>query len=303
MFLDMATIYLAVPLTLFALIACFIQSLYTSDEDTPETEDGDVSDHEETSGSGNQAPDTIGPTQTNLRRAHTFDTETLPQSSGKTLWRTVEQALILKGNTFSYRPIKYDKEIRILKIIRGKEEDPMECMLYPSALSSAKPRPSYKYWALSYWWGDDEPTHRITMYRDTGVREGLQKVTPFHFAGYFYVRNNLASALKHFRQKDRDVDIWVDALCINQEQSENNEEKTAQVARMNEIYSEAENVCVWLGPGNPESKKTFDFLKAILNLKYLDDLIESEANPERWMLVINLMKLKWFSVSSRNQFI
>jgi hypothetical protein len=63
MFLDMATIYLVVPLTLFVVIACFIQSLYISDEDTPQTEDEGVSDHEETSGSGNQAPDTIGPTQ------------------------------------------------------------------------------------------------------------------------------------------------------------------------------------------------------------------------------------------------
>jgi hypothetical protein len=296
----MATIYLAVPITIFALIAGFIQSQYTSDADTSETQDEDVSDLEETLGSGNQAPDTIGPTQTNLRRANTFDTETLPPSSGKTLWRTVEQALTVKGNTFSYQPIEHDKEIRILKIIRGNEEDPMECMLYLSALSSAKPRPSYKYWALSYWWGIDEPTHRITMYRDTGVRGGLQKFTPFHFAGYFYVRNNLASALKHFRQQDRDVDIWVDALCINQEQSENNEEKTAQVARMHEIYSEAENVCVWLGPGKPESKETFEFLKAILNLRYLDDLIETGSEPEKWMLVINLMRLKWFSVSRRH---
>ena len=258
-----------------------------------------ISDHEETSRSGHQAPETIGPTQTNLIRAHTFDTETLPPSSGKTLWGNVAQALMVKKNTFSYKPIEHDKEIRILKIIHGKESDPMECMLYPSALSSAKPRPSYPYWALSYWWGDDKPSHRITMYRDTGVRESLQKFTQFHFAGFFHVRNNLASALKHFRQEDRDVDIWVDALCINQEQSENNEEKTAQVARMHEIYSEAENVCVWLGPGKPESKETFDFLKAILNLKYLDDLIKTEANPGKWMLVINLMKLKWFSVSSK----
>ena len=221
------------------------------------------------------------------------------------VWASVRRAVMVPQNTFSYKPIDHNNEIRILKIIQGKDADPLECMLYPSALCSAKPRPSYPYSALSYWWGgeDDMPIHPITMYRDTWVRDGLQKFTPFHLAGVFHVRKNLASALEHFRQVDRDVDVWVDALCINQEQSDNNGEKTAQVAKMLEIYSEAENVCVWLGPGEPESKETFDFLKAILDLIYLDDLIESEANPRKWMLVINLMKLKWFSVSSRNQFI
>ncbi|KAE9376548.1 hypothetical protein N431DRAFT_529685 [Stipitochalara longipes BDJ] len=230
-----------------------------------------------------------------LKKAHTFDIQTLPQLSGKALWGNVEQALMVKENTFSYKPIHHHEEIRILKIIHGAKSAAMECMLYTSPLSSAKPRLSYPYWALSYWWGDDKPSHQITMYRDTGVREGLQKFTPFHFAGSFYVRNNLASALKHFRQKDRDVDLWVDALCIDQEHGDRNGEKAAQVARMNEIYSEAENVCVWLGPGKPESKETFEFLRNILDLKFLDDQINTKANPEKWMLVINLMKNKWFS--------
>jgi hypothetical protein len=106
--------------------------------------------------------------------------------------------------------------------------------------------------------------------------------------------------LKHFRKEDTDVDIWADALCINQKDTE---EKTAQVARMNEIYSDAENVCVWLGSGNPQAEETFKFLRTILDLKKLDDLVATKANPEKWMLVINLMKNKWFSVSSTYQFL
>jgi hypothetical protein len=125
----------------------------------------------------------------------------------------------------------------------------------------------------------------------------LQEFSPFNLSGIFHVRNNLYAALKRFRKEDRDVDIWADALCINQK---DNDEKTAQVARMHEIYSDAENVSVWLGSGNPQAKETFEFLRTILDLKKLDDLVTNKTNPEKWMLVINLMKNKWFSVSSRH---
>jgi hypothetical protein len=70
------------------------------------------------------------------------------------------------------------------------------------------------------------------MYDDTHVREGLQTMTPFNPSGVFYVRDNLAAALMQFRREDEDVNIWCDAICINQTDVK---EKTAQVARMHEI--------------------------------------------------------------------
>jgi hypothetical protein len=88
------------------------------------------------------------------------------------------------------------------------------------------------------------------------------------------------------------VGIWVDAICINQEDKK---EKTAQVLRMHEIYTEARNVCIWLGAGVPETKETFDFLREILNLQELDRLIASGDTPEKWKLVVRLMENKWFS--------
>jgi hypothetical protein len=117
-------------------------------------------------------------------------------------------------------------------------------------------------------------------------------MTPFNPYSLFYIRDNLDAALRQFRSETQDVNIWVDALCINQE---NIMEKATQVSRMHEIYGEAENVCVWLGAGNNETKETFEFLKEILDLQHLDDLIKTKNNPEKWRLVVNLMKNRWFS--------
>lgn len=48
-------------------------------------------------------------------------------------------------------------------------------------------------------------------------------------------------ALRAMRQPDRDVYLWVDALCIDQA---NNEERSYQVSIMSQIYAEADNVLI-----------------------------------------------------------
>ena len=49
--------------------------------------------------------------------------------------------------------------------------------------------------------------------------------------------------------------IWIDALCINQDDKE---EKAIQVPLMGEIFSKAQSVFVWLGPDH--DKLTLDIL-------------------------------------------
>ncbi len=78
----------------------------------------------------------------------------------------------------------------------------------------------------------------------TGGRGTSQQMTEFNPSGTFHIRSNLKSALLRFREPDMDVNIWVDALCIDQS---NKIEKKAQVARMHEVYTQADNVCIWLG--------------------------------------------------------
>lgn len=110
---------------------------------------------------------------------------------------------------------------------------PLRLRLYSIPLASL---PMYK--ALSYTWGPPNRSQRISMNgKDVHV-------TPF-----------LEIALRYLRQPTELVTIWIDQLCIHQE---NREEKNAQVPLMAEIYSRSEQVLVWLGPPADGSDKLMD---------------------------------------------
>jgi predicted AAA+ superfamily ATPase len=61
------------------------------------------------------------------------------------------------------------------------------------------------------------------------------------------VTTNLGNALRYLRQDDKELIIWVDALCINQQDVN---EKTRQVGMMGEIYRRCSRVYIWLGPND-----------------------------------------------------
>ncbi|KAF4628209.1 hypothetical protein G7Y89_g9940 [Cudoniella acicularis] len=260
------------------------------------------SDQEEELQIGDEAATPIGPFQS-PKRAKTFESGS-SSAPRKNLKDIVEKKVRLKKNTYKYQPIDYHEDIRILRLFHGKRGEPLECMLFPSALPSRKNCPSksnskdHPYQALSYCWGDpnEEPTHELLIYYDNEKHDGIQKMTPFNPCGKFYVRDNLFAALLQFRQAKEDINLWVDAVCIDQSKgTEAIKEKTAQVVRMNEVYNEAEKVCVWLGKGTPETTATFQFLREILNLNTFDTLIRGRTSPERWYLLIKLLRNQWFS--------
>lgn len=173
------------------------------------------------------------------------------------------------------------------------------CKLVPGALplsqngpqaSNHKSIPVFKYEALSYNWGQDAPSIPLTIVthdKRNALRISQKK---------FWVRPNLHAAIAElrspnkvrkyfpkfvrFRQLKQEVTLWVDAICINQEDKV---EKKTQVSRMNEIYSKAHSVCVWLGVGYgaESNKETFDFIVDMLNLRRLDKLIVSEAHSKQ----------------------
>ncbi|KAL1868441.1 hypothetical protein VTK73DRAFT_3649 [Phialemonium thermophilum] len=85
--------------------------------------------------------------------------------------------------------------------------------------------------ALSYTWGDPRDTEKIVV--DGKVVD---------------VGRNLEAALRTFRDHPDLLDgcgIWVDQLCINQNDTK---EKNRQVKRMRRIYKIARRVLIWLGP-------------------------------------------------------
>jgi hypothetical protein len=90
------------------------------------------------------------------------------------------------------------------------------------------------YTALSYVWGTvSTQTSSISV---NGQR--------------FHITQNLDIALRHLQYEDIAPAIWIDSICINQQDYN---EKTEQVGQMSSIFSKASHVLVWLGPARDNS--------------------------------------------------
>ncbi|EEU34991.1 uncharacterized protein NECHADRAFT_67889, partial [Fusarium vanettenii 77-13-4] len=120
-------------------------------------------------------------------------------------------------------------EIRLMVLLPGKWKDPVSCELCIDLLVKKSRRRQYK--ALSYAWGLESRSNPPKIQ----VGNMLLPITV-----------NLDCALRHIRRQDEPVVLWVDAVCINQADAK---ERTTQVLRMADIYSEATEVIVFLGGG------------------------------------------------------
>ncbi|RYP12528.1 hypothetical protein DL765_007264 [Monosporascus sp. GIB2] len=69
--------------------------------------------------------------------------------------------------------------------------------------------------------------------------------------GTIQVTKSLWVALRHLRYRDEPRYLWVDQICINQEDTA---EKNIQVGCMGEIYSKATCSVIWLGPKGPDAE-------------------------------------------------
>jgi len=132
------------------------------------------------------------------------------------------------------------KCIRVLDILPATPDtntEPIRCALRVIDLDD---RPQFT--ALSYVWGKDPPTPQYFI--ECG--EAKLQVTA-----------NCRSALRHLREKLGGLTIWVDAVCINQNDSV---EKSQQIPLMSDIYRIATFVYVWLGEGTPETDRAMRYL-------------------------------------------
>lgn len=108
-----------------------------------------------------------------------------------------------------------------------------------------KKRPGYE--TLSYVWGSkNNPS--CAYIRDS------------RHVGVVPITQNLDIALRHWRSTSRIICIWVDALCIDQQ---NTGEKSSQVSIIGRIYSLASSVLIWLGPAENNSDEALALLKSL----------------------------------------
>ena len=143
---------------------------------------------------------------------------------------------------YKYLPIDLGgPAIRLLRLFRGNPTDDIQCDLFEGWINQLEG--GIPYDALSYTWGSTEKPAKITVNGST-----------------MHVTLNLYIALQHLRFKDEDRILWIDAICIDQE---NHQERGHQVQQMSCIYKEAEQVVIWLGQGTEEADLIMDFIKQL----------------------------------------
>lgn len=135
-----------------------------------------------------------------------------------------------------YSPLQ-DGRIRLLELAPTTEENsPIACKL-----STVSPSQSPDYEALSYVWGD-------TIHYGQPLLLGGIAV---------WVTDNLALALRSLRRPSSWRTLWVDALCINQDDPQ---ERCQQVDMMGHIYREASGVVIFLGGGWDGQEIAWEYL-------------------------------------------
>lgn len=159
-----------------------------------------------------------------------------------------------------YQPIRNSFEIRVLEIYPGERDDDLYGALRHCSIDLAYRRsPSRRknlgtqhglslednpvpvwYTALSYTWGPNVFDHR------------------FHCGSHIkYITKSLDTALRHFRLPDKTVVMWIDQICINQDDLD---EKVGQIKLMSRIYTHAFNTVLWLGEGAEYTQEGIDLL-------------------------------------------
>ena len=152
-------------------------------------------------------------------------------------------------------------------------------------LPDTDPRDVINYEALSWSWGKDSPRYAIMVEQRSldGRVELCRKM----------VSRELALALKYLRKTSCDRILWIDQICIDQE---NTKERNHQVQMMSLIYTQAEQVCVWLGEDSGHSTTAMQFIQTkITKLENFDKISKEDGTADKWEALLQLMQRDWFS--------
>lgn len=185
-------------------------------------------------------------------------------------------SVLLRYGRYKYRPlpstvkdgaetdpnIPQRATIRILRVEHAEENRGIKC-----SLTTLQGLQSQEYHCLSYTWGDafGPDVDYIIQSRSyiatllAPVSSALSRYCrkfklffqPKHYIiniddGFLSITPNLRSAIIHLHKTRPEFQaIWIDAICINQDDED---EKSAQVPIMHNIYGHAKSVIAWVGP-------------------------------------------------------
>lgn len=146
-----------------------------------------------------------------------------------------------------------DGELFFFHVVTGQMQvisQPVQVLQNPTPPTEDAGVNQLQYEALSYTWGAGEITECAQVESND---QGTGRTT-------LGMRPNLSSALRHLRLPSETRVLWIDAMCINQEDLQ---ERSEQVKRMAAIYTLAHRVLVWLGEEADDSTLALSTLQHI----------------------------------------
>lgn len=157
-----------------------------------------------------------------------------------------------------YKPLDSEKSQIRLVTIHPKDQvsRQIECDLEICSLEE-----KLHYEALSYVWGDKGYDTEILLNGQV-----------------FRVRLNLKFALGDLRLADRPRRLWIDAICINQDDYE---ERSSQVLLMRQIYRYASRVVIWLGIDTPENVSALNLLRSVNEMSPFNGSADGSEMPSQ----------------------
>ena len=197
--------------------------------------------------------------------------------------------------TYTYEYSLGSEHIRVLTLLPGRPGALIRCSLEVLPAYTDLPQ-EYAYEALSYAWGCE--AHKSLVFCDGRPLS---------------VTRDLAVALWHLRQEDTPRRLWIDQICINQEDLD---ERAAQVKLMDFVYKHSTRVIIWLGPESTTTKLGMKFAQELTSaiLAYRQNFPNREiprdslgkilttsnffvpdADAIEWTALSDLLSRRWFS--------
>ncbi|KAH8708399.1 heterokaryon incompatibility protein-domain-containing protein, partial [Phaeosphaeriaceae sp. PMI808] len=142
---------------------------------------------------------------------------------------------------YCYSPLSEKLNIiRLLRLLPSRDEpENLRCELFEYTIQVSDG--NHPYEALSYVWGGEDKPQSIII--------GDQELA---------ITQNLHMALLGLRDREISRIIWVDAVCINQEDEK---EKGHQIQFMAAIYAIASCVIVWLGEAQDDGERALELIR------------------------------------------
>ncbi|KXG51414.1 Heterokaryon incompatibility [Penicillium griseofulvum] len=156
--------------------------------------------------------------------------------------------------TYTYTDLTTADYFRLLELLPGKGSSALQCNIQSYRLDAFTLPP---YRALSYSGIESQYENLVVAGQKILIDSSLRKSYEFRHPLFcnnqtLLITTSLRDALQRIRHARLPVKLWVDAICINQE---NVIERSSHARMIPRIYRRATNVIAWLGEADEDSDK------------------------------------------------